>query len=59
MNCKTKFDTHNTQAIEYEGEAPKSNSDLIFGGRELREDPGNKEKEEKNLIEDTADNWVT
>ncbi len=59
MNCKTKFDNNNKQAIEYEGHPPKSNSDLKFGGRELREDPENKEKEGKNLIEDTADKWVT
>ncbi len=45
MNCKTKFDIHNTQAIEYEGEAPKSNSDLIFGGNlEKIQESKNKKK---------------
>ena len=60
MNCKTKFDNQNKQAIGYEGEAPKSNEDLNLGRGELREDQRNKEHEEKDLTNYTTSNkWVT
>ena len=59
MNCKTKFDNQNKQAIGYEGEAPKSNSDLNLGGEELRGDPGKEGQEEKELLDTTMDKWVT
>ena len=60
MNCKTKFDDQNRQAIGNEGEEPKSNSDLILGGEELREDRENEEQEEKYVMDyTTADKWVT
>ncbi len=59
MNCKTKFENHNKQAIGYEGEGPKSSSDLNLGGEELREDPGKEEQEEKYLLDTTMDYCVT
>ena len=46
MNCKTKFENHNKQAIGYDCEGLKLNSDIILGGEELREDPENEEQEE-------------
>ncbi len=46
------------QAIESEGEAPKSNRDLMYGGKELREDPGNKEQKEILIEDTTVDKWT-
>ena len=59
MNCKTKFDIYNMQVIEYEGEALKPNRDLLYGGEEIREDLGKKEREETSIDVTTAGKWTT
>ena len=43
MNSKTKINLHNGQAVDLEGEEPKSGGDLKDEGMEQREEFGNKE----------------
>ena len=47
------------QAIEYDGEAPKPNRDLMYGGEEFREDLGKEEREEITTDDTTAGKWTT
>ena len=47
------------QAIEPEGEAPKSNRDLMYGGEKIREEQGKKEPEGNSIDDTTAEKWTT
>ena len=46
------------RAIEYEGEEPKPNNDLGYEGKELRGNPGNREKVEYLIGDTTSDKWT-